>query len=585
MKKTLLIFAASYAWVNAIAVAQNKPDLRTPHEKNGPNHTATHAEAVAFYQLLARYFFERCTLIEYPNATDIGKPLHLFVAGETDLKRIRDGQKPKVMIINAIHPGEPEGVDAVMALMRDLLTKKRELLDQLVIMVVPMYNVDGACNRGCCSRANQNGPQEYGFRANGRNLDLNRDFMKADTRNARTFQRIFHTFDPDVFMDNHTSNGADYQHTVTVIGTQHSKLNRDFGQFVKKEFMPSMYRDMQEKGWRLAPYVVTKGQTPDSGLVGFFDTPRFSRGYVALFNSIGFITETHMLKPFADRVRATYDLNETLLRQTVFYGERIRTLRKKAETEEFAAPFYRMVWKRDTTQADTIVFDGYAADYRVSAVTGQKQLYYDQSRPYTRPIPFYDYYYPTLERRKPHAYLVPQAWERAVEGLQNNAVPMKRLARDTTLEVEVRYIEDFKTVTMPYEGHYLHYDVQTRAETARVAFFKGDWVVELTPRYAAFLMEALEPEADDSYFAWNFFDECLMQKEGFSPYVFDTVAERLLRQNPNLKREFELWKNQNDPSDYEQLLFIYRRSPYYEPTHRRYPVASLPHPVALPLMD
>ncbi len=583
MKKILLFFLFVFL-LPVAANAQSKPDLRTPHEKNGANYTATHIEAIAYYELLAKYFPEKCTLLKYENATDVGKPLHLFVAGETNVVRIRDTPKPKIMIVNGIHPGEPEGIDAVMALCRDLLTKKRELLDRLVLLVVPIYNVDGACVRGCCSRANQNGPDEYGFRANGQNLDLNRDFMKADTRNAKTFQRIFHAFDPDVFMDNHTSNGADYQHTVTVIGTQHSKLTEDFGRFVKTEFVPAMYKDMDAKGWRLAPYVVTKGSTPDSGIVGFFDTPRFSRGYVALFNSIGFITETHMLKPFVERVRATYDLNETLLQQTVVYAERIKTLRKKNEVEDFAAP-HRMVWKRDETRADTIVFDGYEAAYRTSAVTGQLQLYYDQTKPYTRKIPFYDYYNFTIERSKPYAYIVPQAWERAVEGLKNNAVPMKRLARDTILEVEVRYIENFKTVLEPYEGHYLHYDVQTRTQTARVPFFKGDWFVELTPRYATFLMEALEPEADDSYFAWNFFDACLMQKEGFSPYVFDTVAERLLKQNPNLKTEFELWKQINSPSAREQLDFIYKRSPYYEPFHNRYPVVALPKPIVLPLTD
>ena len=582
MKKYLLVILAALSAY--AAKAQNKPDLRTPHEKNGGNHTATHAEAVAYYELLAKYFSDKCTLLRYDNATDVGKPLHLFVAGETNVARLRETPKPKVMIINAIHPGEPEGVDAVMALCRDLLTQKRDLLDKLALMVIPMYNVDGACVRGCCSRANQNGPDEYGFRGNGQNLDLNRDFMKADTRNAKCFQRIFHAFDPDVFLDNHTSNGADYQHTVTVIGTQHSKLNRDFGRFVKAEFVPAMYLDMNEKGWRMAPYVVTKGATPDSGLVGFFDTPRFSRGYVALFNSIGFITETHMLKPFADRVRATYDLNETLLRQTLRYAERIKTLRKKTEAEEFASP-HRMAWKRDDSLADSIVFDGYEAVFRTSAVTGRPQLYYDQNRPYTRKIPFYDFYNATIERPKPYAYIVPQAWERAVEGLKNNAVPMKRLARDTLLEVGVRYIENYKTVSQPYEGHYLHYDVETRFQTDKIRFFKGDWLVELTPRHAAFLMEALEPEADDSYFAWNFFDACLMQKEGFSAYVFDTVAERLLQQNPALKTEFEIWKMQGTPSAYEQLTFIYRRSPYYEPSHKRYPVYSLPKPVALPLTD
>jgi len=121
-------------------------------------------------------------------------------------------------------------------LFRDYLAKPdlfKPLLDKVVIVAIPVYNVDGCLNRGSYSRANQDGPESYGFRGNARNYDLNRDFVKCDSRNARTFNQIFRTWNPDIFVDNHTSNGADYQYVMTLIATQHNKLEAPLGEFLQ----------------------------------------------------------------------------------------------------------------------------------------------------------------------------------------------------------------------------------------------------------------------------------------------------------------------------------------------------------------
>src|SRR5690606_29098838 len=175
--------------------------------------------------------------------------------------------------------GEPEGIDASMMLIRDLLIKDA-VPDNVVLCFIPVYNIDGMLNRGV-SRVNQNGPEQYGFRGNRQNLDLNRDFIKTDSRNSQTFQEIFNRWDPDVFIDNHASNGADYQYVMTLIDTQPDKLNTILADYMLKNYTQELYNRMEGEGYRLVPYVDSRGETPESGIVSFLENPRYSTGYAA----------------------------------------------------------------------------------------------------------------------------------------------------------------------------------------------------------------------------------------------------------------------------------------------------------------
>ncbi|HRI62038.1 MAG TPA: M14 family zinc carboxypeptidase, partial [Saprospiraceae bacterium] len=211
------------------------PLFTIPFETN-PNQTLSYAEIIACYEKMAKAYpgiFHLTTI----GSTDSGEPLHvavLSVSGEFDPDKIRRSGKRILLINNGIHPGEPEGIDATVLLLREYLEKiaLQKALEHLVIVVIPVYNVDGCLNRNSFTRANQDGPESYGFRGNARNYDLNRDFVKCDSRNARTFNQIFQTWMPDIFVDNHTSNGADYQYTMTLIATQHDKLEAPLGSFL-----------------------------------------------------------------------------------------------------------------------------------------------------------------------------------------------------------------------------------------------------------------------------------------------------------------------------------------------------------------
>ena len=565
--------------------AQNQL-LQTPFEK-GDNYTATYKEALAFYQNLATTFPTKMRFLKQ-GPTDSGHPLHTAVLsrdGDFDPVSLRRKDKLILLVNNAIHAGEPCGVDATMLLFRDYLVGD-SLPENVVLVAIPFYNIGGGLNRGSYSRANQNGPKSHGFRGNARNLDLNRDFVKSDSRNARSFQEIFTTWQPHFFVDNHTSNGADYQYTITLIPTQKDKLGAPLAGYLTEELLPELFSKMATTAYEMTPYVYARS-TPDEGIYGFLDLPRYSTGYAALRHSIGFMPETHMLKPFADRVRSVYHFMDFLVEKIDREPVRILAAFERNRQQALRQDSFDLNWTVDDSRVDSTFFKGYTADYKPSAVTGQQRLYYDRARPWARNIPFWNSYKATKTVKRPFAYVIPQAYGEVVENLRRSGVELYRLERNTDLTGTFYYIDDYKSRSAPYEGHYLHSEVVVRTETLTHEFHKGDYVVLTGQPEAKFLVHVLEPEAPDSYFAWNYFDGVLMQKEYFSSYVFEERAAELLEQDANLKRAFDT-RRAEDPDFADdgraQLQYIYEHSPHYERTHNRYPVLRLETPVDLPLV-
>ena len=559
-----------------VRLAGQTGNYSTPFEENN-NVTATHAEAIDFYKKLDAAYLQM-RLIEV-GPTDSGQPLHLAIvskSGEFDPAKLREQGKLILLVNNAIHPGEPEGVDASMVLCRDLLQKPdyQKVLDNIVVVFIPMYNIDGALNRSCCSRANQNGPQEYGFRGNAKNLDLNRDFIKCDTRNARTFVQLFNHWQPDVLVDNHTSNGADYQYTMTMLTTQTDKLGTLLGSYLRRILLPRLYNRMARRGQEMCPYVNEFKDTPADGIYGFYDSPRFSSGYAALHHCIAFVPETHMLKPFPQRVQATYDFMSELVQELSEEHRRIKDIRQQAIAQAMTDTYANLDWKTDEKQVDSIVFKGYEGKYKPSEVTGLDRLWYDRSAPYTRKIPYWSRFEPSIQVMKPAAYIIPQAYSEVIELLQMNGVQLRRLTADTEPKVELYRIGKYET-RQAYEGHYLHYNVEVEKEEKNWPYHQGDYVALTNQPAVRFLMETLEPQAIDSYFAWNYFDGILGQKEYFSPYVFEDIAAAFLKENPAVRAELEAQKAA-DPafakSQWAQLFFVYKKTPYFEPTVNLYPV-------------
>lgn len=510
--------------------------------------------------------------------TDAGYPLHLVVVannGDYNFENIRKNKKLVILINNGIHPGEPDGIDASMLLARDVVINKIKLPDNIILAIIPVYNIGGCLNRSTNYRVDQNGPEEFGFRGNSQNLDLNRDFIKCDSKEAKSFAQIFHFTDPDVFLDNHVSNGADYQHVMTLICSQHNKLGGVMGEFMNKHFEPGLYAGMKTKGYDLIPYVNAFGDTPDNGWPEFIEGPRYSSGYAALWHTFSFIAETHMLKPYDQRVKATYELMSSFIDFTSRNAAIIKQLREQTKQSVKQQTEFPLNWTVDRTQSSKRIYKGYEAGRKSSHVSGLPRLYYDRTKPYEKEIPFFNYYQPSTIVQKPKAYLIPQGWWRVIDLLKINNVQMTQLKRDTTIEVEVYRIEDYKTAARQFEMHHLNSDVKTSNTVQKIKFRKGDYYIPMNQVANRFLMETLEPAAPDSYFAWNFFDAILGQKEGYSAYAFEDIAADYLKSNPELKNKLEQ-KRASDTAFSKngraQLNFVFENSPWFEPDYLRYPV-------------
>jgi len=573
MKKICILFLSICCCYNSIG-------QQCRFEKSDGKETATYFEAIAWYKHLDK--ISNNVLVKEMGMTDAGYPLHLVLIsneGQFDAVKWHKQNKAVILVINGIHPGEPDGIDASMMLIRDIVSKKIKLPDNIALGFIPVYNIGGCLNRNSYSRANQNGPLEYGFRGNAQNLDLNRDFTKNDSKDARAFAQIFHLLDPDILIDNHVSDGADYQHTMTLITTQFDKLGTGYlGKWLKESFEPQLYKSMEEKKWGMVPYVNFETQNPDKGMEMFYDPPRYSSGYAALFQCIGFVPETHMLKPYKDRVHSTYAFMQTMIESSSANATELVARRKLAKEAAMRQTSWPLSWRNDTIKYSLITFKGYEQAFKPSDATGLNRMYYDRAKPFTQEVKFYNVFDPINFITAPVAYIIPQGWHSVIDLLRINNVIMKRFNNDTTIEVEAYRIDDYRSSSRPYEKHHKNSAVKTSVQKQKIRFLKGDYFIPMNQNANRYLIEMLEPTGDDSFFAWNFFDAILQQKEGYSDYRWDDLAAEVLKNNPGLKKNLEEKKSTdqkfaaNGPA---QLDFIYKNSPYYEPGHNRYPVYRL----------
>lgn len=572
MKKIFLLFIVVFI---CFSCEDKTPNFTTFFETSNGTKTPTYHDVIEFYKQLADNYPQ--IHIQAIGETDSGEPLHLVTLNPDsnfNFESIRN-DKRILLINNGIHPGESDGIDATMLLFRDLVQGKIKMPKKVVLTTIPIYNIGGSLNRNSNTRTNQNGPKEYGFRGNARNFDLNRDFIKADSKNAKAFAKVFHLVKPDVFIDNHVSNGADYQYTLTHLFTQHNKLDGELGDYLHNTLQPKLEQQLADKNWDITPYVNVFNKVPEKGFSQFMDYPRYSTGYTTLFNTLGMMVETHMLKSYKQRVEGTYELMKTMVEIVNTESKNIKKLRKEAFNKTYTNNLYPLDWKIDTTKQTTLKFKGYKGEMMTSDVTGQPRLKYDRNQPFTKDVVYKNYFKPSTEVKIPKAYVIPKGWWPIIERLKMNNIEMKPLENDTIISIESYKIEQFETRKSPYEGHYQHYNTTVTSSLKNIMFKKGDILVKTNQYGMRYLMETLEPSAPDSFFNWNFFDTILQQKEGFSPYVWEDKALEFLNKNPKVKRQFDSIKSKNESFTnnwYEQLDWIHKQSPNYEKAHLQYPI-------------
>jgi hypothetical protein len=552
----------------------------TPFEINGKNYSATYEECINYYKVLSAKY--KGIKIDTRGETDNGLPLHVVFLNATEDFYPNHWQVNKqcvLLINNGIHAGEPDGIDASMMLARDICIQieKGTFPKNVAIAIIPVYNIAGMQLRKASHRPDQNGPAEFGARGNAQNLDLNRDFIKCDSKEALNFAYLFHEINPTIFIDNHVSDGADYQYTMTLATTQKDKLGGTLGKYLHEKMEPAIFKSMEAKRKPITPYVNVWGWDARKGWNQFFDSPRYSSGYATLFHTLAFVPETHMLKPYADRVAATYDLMQCFIDYAAKNSKELTELKDDAITECVKQNTFPISWQNDKSKADSILFRGYTYDSIKSEVSGLMVPHYDRSKPYATKVPFYNSYKVAETVDAPIAYIIPQHNYKVIKNLAANNIEYNALEDDTVMLVEQYTITSYSSNATPYEGHHANKDIKIKASMQEIAFKKGDILVHTYQPGKRFLVETLEPHAMDSYFTWNYFDAFLIQKEGFTDYAFEAKAAQILRENDSLRKALSIKvasdsafaKNAN-----AQLEFVYDAL-YHESRHNTYPIYRL----------
>lgn len=552
--------------------------LYTPvlHAQWTQNTSPTYPELISYYKKLDAQHKE--IELYAMGESDYGLPIYVCIVNgaQDSLKTFAKARTSTTLLVNnAIHAGEPDGVNACLIWLDNWIKNGKKTKDLPVIAFIPAYNVGGMMNRSSNSRANQNGPEEYGFRGNAQNLDLNRDFIKMDSKNAFTFATIYHALDPDVFVDTHVSNGADYQYTLTYISSMKERLAPSLRSLTYEKVIPSLTTTLKKKKWDLFPYVELLKETPEEGMHAFNDLPRYAMGYASLFDAVSFTVETHMLKPFPQRVQATYDFIADLIVYAGTHSNEIEVARKEA----------RSYWQQDkqfefayqlTDKKDSIRFKGFEFTNPPSPVTGLPRLKYHEDRPYEKFIPYFQTYQSKDSVVIPSYFIVGSQCDEVIERLEANKVQFTSFDKDTVIQISQERLSEFKSYGKPYEGHFYHNEVKSNVELVDQHFKKGDVLIPTNQYQRNFLLSILISRAEDSYFRWNFFDSYLQQKEYFSPYVFEEKAVEILKEKPWIKEELELMKAADKSfreSQWDQLYFIYKNSDLFEESYYLLPIS------------
>ncbi|TSA28633.1 MAG: peptidase M14 [Bacteroidetes bacterium] len=526
--------------------AQN--GLQTCFEQSDGNRTPRYAETIDFCRKLA----DASPMVQLTSfgKSPQGRDLPVMIVdrdGLTDPESMKASGRVILMIEACIHPGESEGKDAGMLLIRDLIRDPgsgiRDLLDHVSILFIPIFNVDGHERFGPYNRINQNGPEEMGWRVTATNLNLNRDFLKADAPEMKAWLKLYNRWDPDFFIDIHTTDGADYQYVLTYMMETLGEMDPGLTDWCDSIFLPAWIHEMDSTGYPVFPYVeFRRWHDPKSGLVRKVAPPMLSQGYVALRNRPGLLVETHMLKPYKQRVEASYQCLVSTLQILRNQYRELRQLNQAADAFVQSPVFRKVpfVLRFELSYTDSIMaaFNGFSYDTILSTVTGGRWYKYHPV-PETFTIPLFAESIPAETIQVPEAYVVPVEWQTVIAILKLHGVQIKELPTDSTIRVTSYKFSDPQWRSSPYEGRHPLTRFGCTPFTEERVFPAGSVIVGTAQPAARVIIQLLEPEGDGSLLSWGFFDAVFEQKEYFELYVMEPMAKQMLGEDPDLRRAFE----------------------------------------------
>jgi hypothetical protein len=558
--------------------------LITFYEKSGFKATPSYDETVAYCKKLdqASPFIQYTTFGTSPQ----GRPLPLLIIdgeGRFDAASARKSGKLVLLVQAGIHAGEIDGKDAGLMFFRDLAINQLfgAMPENLTILFIPIFNVDGHERFSRYNRINQDGPEETGWRTTAQNLNLNRDYLKADAPEMQAWLRLYQKWLPDFFVDIHVTDGADYQYVSTYGLETYGNMDEGLTKWTTGQLVPDMEQFMDVAGYPIFPYIMfrTWGD-PRSGLRSSVAGPKFSQGYTAAQNRIGVLIENHMLKDYKTRVSSTYELLHFLCGFLNDQAGGIRELNAMADLVTASPLFLKQPFPVNfTATKDSVMVDFRGVEYDVekSDLTGGDWFRYHPEKPETFRIPYFNHQVPSTFINLPEAYIIPPEWSEVIGKLSLHGIKYSVLDKPVTINIESFRFTKIEYAKSSYEGR-LQVTPTFETVSEEREFPAGSVVIPTAQRTARIIAHMLEPASPDSYLQWGFFNAAFEMKEYFESYVMEEYARKMMAEKPGLKEEFEEWKKSNPEAakdQYAQLGWFFFRSPYADKKMNVYPVGKI----------
>lgn len=487
-----------------------------------------------------------------------------------------------ILLIEAcIHSGESEGKEAGFMLIRDIViyNKYPELLDHTTILFIPIFNADGHERFSAYNRINQNGPKEMGWRTIANNLNLNRDFSKADAVEMQYWLKLFNAWLPDMFMDIHTTDGADYQYQLTYGMHTMGDMNQEQTEWQKK-YLSEVEDKLFEDNVLMFPYVsFRRWHDPRSGLIRGTASPRYSTGYLASQNRPALLIETHMLKDYKTRVEASYQILKRTLEILQKEYAVLKKINQNADQEAAELAGKELILDYYTSEKDStlVKFKGVEYDIVQSDLTNDIWVQFSDI-PKDYELVLFDKIIPSAKVKLPEAYIIPVEWSDIIHRLDLHGIKYTTLNEAKDFDIISYKFSNVSFANYPFEGRQMVNSFNKEEISLTKTFQKGSVIVPANQRTAKLIAHLLEPDGPDSFLKWGFFNSIFERKEYVETYVMEKMAREMIAENPILKDEYEKAVAEN-PQYYDnqwtKLFWFFERTPYWDQQKDVYPIGKL----------
>jgi len=589
MKRLLVLVIALFIPCLTIGADGFPDEWLTVAEMTDFRATSSYDETMAFLRK-AEAAAPELIRVTYFGRSAQGRPLPLVIVssdGAFTPQAAAVTGKPVLLIQSCIHAGEVDGKDATLMILRDIaLGRRPDLAKGVITIFAPIYNADGHERVSPYNRSNQNGPVEgMGYRATADGINLNRDFLRLASPEARAMAELVTTWTPDLHVDNHVTNGSDHAWVLTWLVAEAPQLDEAVDAWVDLH-LPKVLAATAAAGHPNGPYVnLVSGSDPVEGMIWDVSQPRYSSGYFPLRNRPSILIEMHAHKPFRDRVLANRAFMEELIGEVGRSGKALMRAVAAADAAEIARgradakPSDVVVRWGVSEEAETVVWPAYEWTVEDSVVLGGKRARYHPGD--IREVDLEWRHTPVSELTlpRPRGYIVLAGWPQIEEVVANHGLRAYRIEKDAELEVETIRLSNPEFATSSYQGVVMVEDFEVSRQTERRSVPAGSLWIPADQSNFEIAVQLFEPEAPDSLVRWGAVSTVFERKIYIGTDVLEGLAREMLADNV-IRRE---WDAALDDPDFAadrraRYLWWYRRTPYWDETVGLLPVLRVMRP-------